>query len=331
MSSSLLLQALAGSNQKRPPVWLMRQAGRYLPDYQAMRRNHSLFDLFFTPELASKATLMPLEQIGVDAAILFSDITVIALALGFKLDFQEGPVIEPLLQTASDVEKLPCLDVKETLGAIGETVKLSLSSLPLIGFCGGPFTVASYLIEKHVGSDLLKTKQWLYRDPMSFHVLLDKITQVSSEYLRMQVENGVEAIQIFDSWAHVLTDEQFRQVCLPYWKRLLDAVDVPGIVFARGNSFRVQAIQSIRPAAISIDWQLPVSLARSQTSLPLQGNLDPDLLFAPVSQVKAETIKLLDSMRRDPGFIVNLGHGIKPNTPVESVKCLVDTVKNYGH
>ncbi len=331
MPSSLLLQALAGSNQKRPPVWLMRQAGRYLPDYQAMRRNHSLYDLFFTPELAAKATLMPLEQIGVDAAILFSDITVIALALGFKLDFQEGPVIEPLLQTASDVEKLPCLDVKKTLGAIGETVKLSLSPLPLIGFCGGPFTVASYLIEKHVGSDLLKTKQWLYRDPVSFHVLLDKITQASCEYLRMQVENGVKAIQIFDSWAHVLTDEQFREVCLPYWKRLLDAVDVPGIVFARGNSFRVQAIQSIRPAAISIDWQLPVSLARSQTSLPLQGNLDPDLLFAPVSQVKAETIKLLDSMRSDPGFIVNLGHGIKPNTPVESVKCLVDTVKNYGH
>lgn len=331
LPSSLLLQALAGSNHKRPPVWLMRQAGRYLPDYQAMRRQHSLFELFFTPELAAKATLMPLEQIGVDAAILFSDITVIALALGFTLDFQEGPVIAPLLQSASDVGKLECLDVKTILAPIGETVRLSLSSLPLIGFCGGPFTVASYLIEKHAGSDLLKTKQWLYRDPVSFHMLLDKITQVSCEYLQMQVEKGVQAIQIFDSWAHVLTDDQFREVCLPYWKRLLDSVNVPGIVFGRGNSFRVQTIESIKPSAISVDWQLPVALARSQTSLPLQGNLDPDLLFGPISQVKKETLKLLDSMRGDPGFIVNLGHGIKPNTPVESVRCLVDTVKNYGH
>ncbi len=331
MSSSLLLQALAGSNQKRPPVWLMRQAGRYLPDYQAMRRKFSLYELFFTPSLAAEATLMPLEQIGVDVAILFSDITVIALALGFKLDFQEGPVIEPLLQTAQDVERLACLDVKAVLGSVGETVRLSLSSLPLIGFCGGPFTVASYLIEKHSGGDLLKTKQWLYRDPVSFHLLLDKITQVSCEYLQMQAEKGVEAIQIFDSWAHVLTEDQFREVCLPYWKRLLDSVKVPGIVFGRGNSFRVEAIESIGPAAISVDWQLPVALARKKTSLPLQGNLDPDLLFAPLSQVKKETVKLLDSMRGDPGFIVNLGHGIKPNTPVESVRCLVDTVKNHGY
>jgi uroporphyrinogen decarboxylase len=331
MESSLLLQALAGRNQKRPPVWLMRQAGRYLPDYQAMRRKHSLRDLFFTPKLAAQATLMPLEQIGVDAAILFSDITVVALALGFTLDFQEGPVIAPLLQNASDVERLECLDTRTALASIGETVSLSRSSLPLIGFCGGPFTVASYLIEKHTGNDLLKTKQWLYRDPKSFHLLLDKITQVSSDYLQMQVEKGIEAIQIFDSWAHVLSEDQFQEVCLPYWKRLLDSVSVPGIVFGRGNSFRVQAIQTIKPSAISIDWQLPITRARSQTHLPLQGNLDPDLLFGPIDQVKAKTLKLLDSMRNDPGFIVNLGHGIKPNTPVEAVRCLVDTVKNYGH
>jgi uroporphyrinogen decarboxylase len=330
MHSSLLLAALEGSNKARPPVWLMRQAGRYLPDYQAMRRQYSLRELFFTPELAARATLMPLEQLGVDAAILFSDITVVALALGFSLDFQEGPVIEPLLQTALDIERIECLDVRTILAPIGEIFSLAKSELPLIGFCGGPFTVASYLIEKHAGSDVPKTKQWLYRDPKSFHQLLDKITQVSCDYLQMQVEKGAAAIQIFDSWAHVLTERHFQEVCLPYWKRLLASVEnTPGIVFGRGNSFRIDSITSIKPAAISVDWQIPIAQLREKTTIALQGNLDPDLLFAPLSVVKEKTLSLLDSMRQDPGFIVNLGHGIKPTTPVEAVRCLVDTVRNY--
>ena len=328
--SSLLLAALNGRNKARPPVWLMRQAGRYLPDYQAMRRQHSLKELFFTPELAARATLMPLEQIGVDAAIVFSDITVVALALGFSLDFQEGPVIAPILQTASDVERIECLDVRSILAPIGEIFPLVKSKLPVIGFCGGPFTVASYLIEKHAGSDVLKTKQWLYRDPKSFHELLDKITKVSCEYLQLQVEKGAAAIQIFDSWAHVLTEAHFQEVCLPYWKRLLAAVgNVPGIVFGRGNSFRVDSIASITPSAISVDWQIPIAQLRQKTKIPLQGNLDPDLLFAPLSHVREKTRELLESMREDPGFIVNLGHGIKPNTPVEAVRCLVDTVRSF--
>lgn len=325
----LFLQALAGCNQGRPPVWLMRQAGRFLPSYQEMRRRYGLRELFFTPELAAEITLLPLKELQVDAAILFSDITVIALALGFTLDFQEGPVIAPLLQTPEDVERLICLDPREVLESIGKTVALAKSDVPLIGFCGAPFTVASYLIEKHSGQDLLKTKQWLYRHPANFHQLLDKITEVSIEYLRMQVESGVQAIQIFDSWAHVLTDDQFHVYCLPFWKRLLGAVDVPGIVYGRGNAFRIPSIATIGPSAISIDWQVPMAFARGQTSLPLQGNLDPDLLFAPLNMVQETTHYLLDSMKGDPGFIVNLGHGVKPGTPVQAVRCLVDTVKNY--
>lgn len=325
-----LLDALAGRNAKRPPVWLMRQAGRYSPKYQAIRSKYSLKDLFLTPELAAKVTLLPIEELGVDAAILFSDITIIALALGFKLDFQEGPQIFPLLETASDVEKLICLDVEDVLASVGEAVALIQSDVPLIGFCGGPFTVASYLIEKHTGSELVKTKEWLEKDPKSFHLLLDKITKVSVPYLQMQVEKGAHAIQIFDSWAHVLTQRQFEEFCLPYWKRLLDGVAAPGIVFARGNSFRIQSIAKIQPSAISIDWQIPLYQAREQTNLPLQGNLDPDLLFSPLPEIHKKTIALLDSMRHDPGFIVNLGHGIKPKTPFEAVRCLVDTVKSYG-
>jgi uroporphyrinogen decarboxylase len=273
---------------------------------------------------------MPVKQLGVDAAILFSDITVIALALGFSLDFREGPVISPILEQPSDIERIKILDAGKILASIGETVALSQSEVPLIGFCGGPFTVASYLIEKHAGSDVPKTKQWLYRHPQNFHLLLDKITQASSEYLKMQVEKGAAAIQIFDSWAHVLTEGQFKEVCLPYWKRLLESVDVPGLVFARGNSFRVDAIAAVNPSAISIDWQLPLAELRKKTKIALQGNLDPDLLFAPLSQVRSETLALLDSMRGDPAFIVNLGHGVKPGTPVEAVKTLIDTVREYG-
>ncbi|MCC6128192.1 MAG: uroporphyrinogen decarboxylase [Chlamydiae bacterium] len=325
----LLLDALKGANESRAPVWLMRQAGRYLPEYQALRKNYSLRTLFFSPELAAKVTLMPIQTLGVDATILFSDITVVALALGFELDFQEGPVITPLLETASDVQNLPCYDVRDVLAPIGETVSLALSDVPLIGFCGGPFTVASYLIEKHAGSNLVKTKRWLEQDPESFHLLLEKITTVSIDYLRMQVEKGAEAIQIFDSWAHVLTDKQFEIVCLPYWKRLLDATSASGIVFGRKNSLRIEQIAAIQPAAISIDWLLPMAEAREKTNLALQGNLDPDLLFAPLPEIREKTLQLLDSMRSDPGFIVNLGHGIKPGSPLDAVRCVVDTVKNY--
>ncbi|MBS0625641.1 MAG: uroporphyrinogen decarboxylase [Verrucomicrobia bacterium] len=326
MPNSLLLQALQRQNQDRPPVWLMRQAGRYLPDYQALRRKHTLRELFFTPKLAAEVTRMPVEQLGVDAAILFSDITVISLALGFKLDFNEGPILEPMWNGASD---LPRLDVRSVLAPIGETVSLLKGDVPLIGFCGGPFTVASYLIEKHSGSDLPKTKQWLYRDPASFCRLLDQITDASCDYLQMQVEAGASAIQIFDSWAHVLSEEQFKQVCIPYWKKLLASVGVPGIVFARGNSFRVETIEAALPAAISVDWQVPVGALRKKSKAVLQGNLDPDLLFAPSEVVQEKTEALLESMRGDPAFIVNLGHGVKPGTPVESVRTLIETVRNF--
>src|SRR3990167_3243688 len=169
-----LLRALRGENEGRPPVWLMRQAGRYLPEYRALREKYSLRDLFFTPELAAQITRMPVDLIGVDAAILFSDITVVALALGLKLDFREGPVIEPM----QSVEALPVLDVREVLQPVAETIRLTKSglSVPLIGFCGGPFTVASYFIEKHGGGDLPLTKKWLYQRPSQFTELLDKIT-----------------------------------------------------------------------------------------------------------------------------------------------------------
>ncbi len=333
LSCTRFLDALKGENEGRPPIWLMRQAGRYLPEYRALRSQWKLKELFFTPELAAEATLMPIQRFGVDAAILFSDITVIALCLGLKLDFNEGPVIDPLV-SVQDVERLPVLDPREMLDPVRKTVEILRGELevPLIGFCGGPFTVASYLIEKHSGHDLPATKKWIYRHPEALKALLDKIAEASIGYLKMQTEAGAEAVQIFDSWAHVLSKEHWIEFCYPVLKRMIDEVDKPAIVFMRGASFRADELASLRPAGISFDWLKPMSEFRERVprGIAVQGNLDPDLLYAPIPEIRKEAVKLLRSMEGESGFIVNLGHGVKPDVPVEAVECLVDTVKRFN-
>lgn len=298
----MLLEALKSKNRSRPPVWLMRQAGRYMPSYRKLREKHSLRELFFTPELAAEVTLMPIEQIGVDAAILFSDITVVALPLGFTLDFNDGPVIEGTLQRRG-------IEILEPIAKAIRLIKPQLK-VPLIGFCGGPYTVASYI----------------NGDP----ALLDPITDVTIEYIRMQERAGVDAIQIFDSWANQLSSAEFQQFCVPYLKRIIDAATVPVIVFMRGACHRVEELVKLRPDAISFDWEKPLSELRKHVPMALQGNLNPDLLFEPLPVIRQKTQELLASMKGDPGFIVNLGHGVKPNVPVDAVQCLVDTVQNWA-
>lgn len=296
----MFLEALKCKNKSRPPVWLMRQAGRYMPSYRKLREKHSLRELFFTPELAAEVTLMPIDQLGVDAAILFSDITTVALPLGFSLEFSEGPVIHGKLERRGI----------ETLEPIAEAIRIIKPQLkvPLIGFCGGPYTVASYI----------------NGDP----ALLDPITEVTIEYIRMQERAGVDAIQIFESWADRLNKEEFQKFCVPYLKRLVDAASVPVIIFMRGASQRVEELVKLEPDAISFDWEKPMSELRKQVPMAVQGNLNPDLLYQPLPVIREKTKELLDSMKGDPGFIVNLGHGMKPDMSVDAVKCLVDTVKN---
>lgn len=320
-----LLHSLNQKNQGRPPVWLMRQAGRYLPEYQVLRKKYSLKELFFTPELAAEITRMPIDLLGVDAAILFSDIMVVAVALGLKLDFVEGPVVQPLL-TPSIIDGL-CCDL-EKLEPIVKTIELLIPELkvPLLGFCGAPFTVATYLIEKHGGEKFFETKKWLYSSPKSFEKLLERIEKISIGYLKMQIEAGVGAVQIFDSWANILSKEDFRKFCLPSYKRIIEAVNVPVILFMRGAGAHLDDLAGL-PCALSLDWQMPMHEARLKTKQTLQGNLDPDLFFAPLPIVKEKTIELMKSMQGDPSFIVNLGHGVKPNTPVDAVRCFIETVK----
>ncbi len=338
--SSLFLDAVQCKNKGRAPVWLMRQAGRSLPEYRAFREHHSLEELFHTPTLAAEITLLPVELLGVDAAILFSDILMIAEVFGFEVRFVEGkgPVLEPALETPEQIENLSAKKVKSVLACVAETIRLvkKMSSIPLIGFCGGPFTVASYLIEGGSSKkELSKTKSFLFSHPESFHSLLEKLTDATIDYLKMQIEAGVQALQIFDSWANTLSTPHFNTFCLLYLQKIVEAIKpsgVPLILFCRGSSFFADELVSLHPSAISFDWHKDLSELRKSVprNIAVQGNLDPHLLKAPLPTIRTQVHNLLSSMRNDPGFILNLGHGVLPDTPVEAVKCFVNAAKDFS-
>jgi uroporphyrinogen decarboxylase len=295
-----------------------------------------LWDLFHTPELAAQVTLLPIDILGVDAAILFSDILVILEAFGAKLSFPEGkgPQISPLLTDPSELKNLSFTPPEESLHFVKKTIEIVRQKLdvPLIGFCGGPFTVASYFIESTGKTDLPKTKDWLYRDPKSFHQLLDMLTEASIAYLKMQIKAGVQAIQIFDSWANVLPESHLLEFSFHYLKKIVKALEgynIPIILFCRGSSLFPKQLAELNPQAISFDWQKPLHTLRAQvpSHIAVQGNLDPHLLKAPKEVVLEEAKKILKMMRGEPGFIFNLGHGVLPETPVENVQALVELVK----
>lgn len=336
--NTLLLDALACENQSRPPVWLMRQAGRYMPSYRKIRENRSFVEMCHHPEIAAEVTLLPIKEFGMDAAILFSDILMIPEALGLGLRFEEGkgPIIERPVRSREDVFALQKPDVEESLGFVAEAIRLLRGelSVPLIGFCGAPFTVASYMIEGGTSRDFKLTKQWMYRDPESFHALLKHLAQVTIDYIDMQAAAGAQAIQIFDSWAHVLPYQEFKEFSLYYMNMILEGVrdpKPPVILYCRGASVFVHELADICPRAISLDWNIHLPRLRDviPSSIALQGNFDPDLLYAPLGAIEREVKRLLREMDGDPGYIVNLGHGIKPDMSPEAVKVFVDTVKTY--
>lgn len=335
--NDLLLQALACRNQGRAPIWIMRQAGRYMPEYRALRAKHSFIEMCHQPELVAEITQLPINAFGMDAAILFSDILVIAEALGVGLRFEEGvgPVIERPLHSSADVAKLPVPNIAEALHYVPESIRMLRPQLkvPLLGFCGAPFTVASYMIEGGSSRDLKKTKQWMLRDPDSFHRLLEIITSSTIAYLNLQIDAGVHAIQIFDSWAHVLGNAQFREFSLNYFARILQGIkkrDIPVILFCRGSSTFAPLLAELSPAAISLDWNADIVRMRHMIpkNIALQGNLDPDILYADLKTIRKEVSRLLQGMRGESGYIFNLGHGIHPDTPVDAVKTLIDCVKS---
>ncbi len=324
------LKALACQNKERPPVWLMRQAGRYLPHYQEIRKKYPLEEMFRTPELIFEITKQPLDILGVDALILFADILHVPLSLGLDVSFpgKGGPVVNPIITSGDDLNQITPQPVEEALGFVQEGIYLikKETHVPLIGFCGGPFTVMTYMTGKRI-------KKWLYSDPENALSLLQTITDQSIAYLKMQVEGGVDAIQIFDSWANLLSRREFVRFALPFLRQIVEAVKgVPVIVFSRGASHFVSELVSIKPSGISFDWTYSMDEIRRRvpSTIAVQGNLDPELLYAPISVIEKETEKLLRSMEGDPGFIANLGHGVLPDIPVDHVKAFVNTVKAFS-
>ena len=312
----------------------MRQAGRYMHEYQTLRRRYDLITLFQTPELIAEVTLMPIAAFGFDAAIIFSDILLIAESFGLNLRYIDGsgPQISQL--TPSQVLKTPQTDFLNYV-IDGITLVKPQLQVPLIGFAGAPFTVAAYMIEGGSSRTLEKTKKWFYEDQKSFLELLDTITEATIEYLLKQIHAGCDAIQLFDSSANMLSQDAFEICCLGMMKKIIRAIgsQVPVLIFCKGSSFFAESIAQERPQAISLDWQGDIAQVRKRVgpSIALQGNLDPDILLTNPRTVTREAKLLMQKMKDDPGFIVNLGHGILPSTPRENVQALVDCVKEgYG-
>ncbi|MDQ5956495.1 MAG: uroporphyrinogen decarboxylase [Candidatus Rhabdochlamydia sp.] len=334
--NDLLLRALRCEKVERVPIWLMRQAGRYMPQYQLLRTKYSLWQLFHIPELAAEVSYLPVDLLDVDALIVFSDILVLAEGLGLKLEFPDkgGPRIYPPIRSKQQVDQLSIHAVEEKLIFVFETLRLIKKQIqvPLIGFCGGPFTVATYLIDSTSKEQFFYTKQWMKKDPQGFIELLTILTKASIIYLKAQVQAGVEVVQIFDSWANILSKEEFGQFCLPFLQQMVKELQsvVPVILFCRDSSIRYEQLVGLAPTAISLDWHLPMKILRKKipSSIALQGNLQPELLKKSSSEIEKKVSSFLNSMKGSRGFIANLGHGVLPDIPFENVKLFVDMVKS---
>ncbi|NGX57692.1 MAG: Uroporphyrinogen decarboxylase [Chlamydiae bacterium] len=328
----LFLDAIHCQNHSRPPVWIMRQAGRYMPEYRQIRSQYNFQEMIHKPELAAEVTLLPIHAFDMDAAIIFSDILTIPESLGRPFQFKEGigPVLENPLTSPQDLDSLT---PTTSLDFVAEAIKLVKPqiSVPLIGFCGAPFTVASYLIEGGSSRDLKKTKQWLLRDPASFHQLLDILTQATIKHLQLQISAGADVVQIFESWANHLGYSQLQEFCFPYINRIISQVDAPVIFFGRGTVGVLEDLIQLKPHAIGLDWACDITQIRKNvpTNIALQGNLDPQVLYAPHDTIRRECQRILSGMEGDPGFIFNLGHGILPDISPDAVKVLVETVKEF--
>jgi uroporphyrinogen decarboxylase len=313
----------------------MRQAGRYMAEYRALRERHSLLELCRTPELAVMVTLQPIHALGVDAAILFSDLLLPLAPLGIPFDFVagEGPSIEKPVRSAADVAALRRFEPRQELGTTFEAIRLLRSELkvPLIGFAGAPFTLASYAIEGGHSSNFARTKSLMYQEPLTWHRLAALLADVVTEYLRAQAEAGAQALQIFDSWVGALDEADYREMVLPHVRRIFEGLastGVPLIHFGTGTGHLLAAQREAGGSVIGLDWRTPLDegWARVGPDRAIQGNLDPTLLFAPRPRLLARVDAVLAEAGNRPGHVFNLGHGILPGTPVENVRAVVEHV-----
>lgn len=338
--NDLLLRAARGEKVERPPVWLMRQAGRILPQYRALRGRLSGFkELVETPALAAEVTLQPVDELGVDAAIIFSDILVIPEAMGLPYEMVEkrGPHFPQVIASAADVGRLQSgAAAAEQLGyvydAVRETRRQLDGRVPLIGFSGAPWTLMAYMVEGGGSKTFSKAKRMLYTDEALAHQLLEKLTDTIIVYLKEKVRSGAQLVQLFDSWGGILSPAQYERFALPYIKEICTAIDeVPVTVFAKGAWFAYEAFGQLDCEVVGIDWSVSPQEARQRVGAGkvLQGNLDPCQLYAPPERVAQATEAMLEAFGR--GHIANLGHGVYPDTPLEGVKAFVQAVQNFRY
>lgn len=338
LKNDLLLRALRKEKVERPPVWMMRQAGRYLPDYIKLREKYDFFTRCQTPELATEITLQPVAQVGVDAAIIFSDILVIPQAMGVEVLMEEGkgPSLPKTIKTQQDIDALITDGVEESLKYVADALSLTKKELngrvPLIGFAGAPWTILCYMVEGKGSKTWDKAKQFAYTQPELAHQLLQKITTITINYLKNQVAAGADTVQVFDSWAGSLSPADFKTYAQPYLLQIADALkeDAPVILFPKGTWYALKDLSQSSAAGLGLDWCVEPTVARELTGnrITLQGNFDPARLLAPIPQIKQWVKEMIDGFGTQ-NYIANLGHGITPNVPVDHAKAFVEAVKEY--
>lgn len=337
--NDLFLRACRGEQIERLPVWMMRQAGRYLPEYRALRARHDFLTLCKTPELAAEVTIQPVDIVGVDAAILFADILLPLEAMGAELRFVkgDGPVFPEPVRRFEDLDRLHRPDVEETLGYVFATLRLLRRELadrvPVIGFAGTPWTLAAYLVEGGTSKSFAHLLSWSYRDPRGLGVLLDRLADVSVDYLQGQIAAGAQALQLFDTWGGLLDRRRFRELALPAVHKILDGLgdQVPLIYYIRGAGHLLPELAELGVDVLSVDWRMPLDAVRDIVGprLVLQGNLDPGALLGTPESLEQEVDRVI-AAGSGGGHIVNLGHGILPMTPVENARAFISAVKRLG-
>jgi uroporphyrinogen decarboxylase len=338
IKNDLFLKALRGETVSRPPVWMMRQAGRYLPEFIAIREKYDFFTRCRTPELASEITVQPIRRFGMDAAILFSDILVVPQAMNIPFEMRPGvgPYLPNPIRTQKDVDATIVPDIHETLGYVMDAIKMTKEMLndeiPLIGFAGSPWTVFCYCVQGQGSKSFDKAKEFCFTQPVAAHQLLQKITDTSIAYLKEKVKAGVDAVQIFDSWGGMLSPTDYQEFSWRYIKQIIDALhnDAPVIAFGKGCWFALEEMTKSNVSALGVDWTLSPKIARELTnnSVTLQGNMDPSRLLSPPAEIKKIVTQMINDFGKDK-YIVNLGHGILPNIPVDNAKAFIDAVKEY--
>ena len=340
VGESRFLRACRRESVDRTPVWFMRQAGRYMAEYRALRQNYTLLQLCRTPDLATEVTLQPVRRIDVDAAILFSDLLLPLEPMGIPFDFVkgEGPSIERPIRSAADVDKVRVIDPREALAFTFAAIRQVKGELghrvPLIGFAGAPFTLASYAIEGGHSNNFALTKGLMYGDPAAWHRFADKLAAVVADYLNAQIDAGVDAVQIFDSWVGALNEADYREFALPHTTRIFDAINgrVPTIHFGVASGSILHVMREAGGDVLGADWRIPLDEAwdRIGHDRAIQGNLDPTLLLGPRDRLLNGARDVLTRAAGRPGHIFNLGHGILPSTPVENVQAVARFVHEIG-